>query len=354
MKWIAVLVMILSTLAIAQTTRPAKVTFRDDGIALVNGKPFFPLGIWVYELNTNVMADCHEHQFNTIVGNAIKPDQLDFMQAHGMMAMPIAQGEWLKHGKDHPALLAWCLVDEPEGKLTPEQTKKMYEDLKKSDPNHPIGIDHYLFEALAQYKDSVDFTMTDVYPIVEHRDGLIQNVGVFIDQARKVHDNPNWPHWSYIQDFGGPDTDGGKWAQPLPHEVRCMTFIALVHRAGGILYFSYWPKAPTTWDSITQLNKDVHRIEPWLLARGEEADAKTNVPKVQVRAKKVGAGWMVMAVNTGPEFEDVTYTVEGLGDAKLRDEFDFRSVQSHGGAIHDRIAPFGVKVYLVGDEPKVE
>src|SRR5439155_715384 len=138
----------------------------------------------------------------------------------------------------------------------------------------PIGIDHYLFEALTTFKDACDFSMTDVYPITANRDVPVSHVGLFVDEARRIH-GPNWPHWSYIQIFGGPDTDGGKWAQPLPHEVRCMTFDALVHRANAIMYFSYWPKAPATWASVADLNRELEAsVVPWIVAKdGKEIEA---------------------------------------------------------------------------------
>src|SRR5262249_2216412 len=148
---------------------------------------------------------------------------------------------------------------EPEGRRTPAEIRKEYEELKKKDPDHPIGLDHYLWEGLTQYKDGCDFSMTDTYPILAKRDGIITNVGKFVDEARRIH-GEGWPHWCFIQIFGGADTDGGKWAQPTPQEVRCMTFNALVHRATGINYFSYWPKAPTTWDSVGKLNRDLSRL----------------------------------------------------------------------------------------------
>ena len=47
----------------------------------------------------------------------------------------------------------------------------------------------------------------------------------------------------FVETFGGPDTDFGKWAQPLPHGVWFMAFNALVHRANGILNFPYRPRA---------------------------------------------------------------------------------------------------------------
>ena len=44
----------------------SKVTFDSAGIAMADGKPFFPVGIYVYKLNSDIMADLHEQQFNTI------------------------------------------------------------------------------------------------------------------------------------------------------------------------------------------------------------------------------------------------------------------------------------------------
>src|SRR5207344_2943172 len=123
----------------------------------------------------------------------------DFIHQHGMMCVPFSTDEFLKAGKDHPSLLAWYLQDEPESAHTPAKVREGFEHLKARDSNHPIGLCHYLFEALTQFKDGCDFTMTDVYPILANRDGLIRNVGVFADEARRIH-GENWPHWCYIQD----------------------------------------------------------------------------------------------------------------------------------------------------------
>src|SRR5205814_83954 len=116
--------------------------------------------------------------------------------------------------------------------------------------------------------------------------------------------------------FGGPDTDGGIWAQPLPHEVRFMAFDALIHRANGIMYFSYWPRAAQTWQSIAMLNQDIERLVPWLLAPGEESTSKASNERIEIRARKLKMGaWLVIAANTSVEACDVTINVEGLGDA---------------------------------------
>ena len=137
----------------------------------------------------------------------------------------------------------------------------------------------------------------------------------------------------------------------MPHEVRCMVFIALVHRANGILYFSYWPKAPETWRSIGKLNRDLYRIMPWLTAEGTEAPASAADGAVQVRAKKVGDGWIVLAVNTDHKFSDTTISVEAVGDTSLRMPFENRAFKSSKGKWDERFAPDEEKVYLIGPEP---
>src|SRR4051812_26771291 len=98
------LILCWSQVGFAQTTKPAKVTFRDDGITLINGKPFFPIGIWTYEINTNVLADLHEHQFNVVIGNGFEPRHLDVFYNHGLMAVPPATEEFVKAGVAHPSV----------------------------------------------------------------------------------------------------------------------------------------------------------------------------------------------------------------------------------------------------------
>ena len=316
--WLSGLLFLLPHALQAQGTH---VSFDANGVAQVNGKPFFPVGIWLYDMTGAVLADIHEQQFNTVILHSpdIHRDRLKTLEEHGLMAICQVTDEWFPAAKDSPVLLSWYLSDEPEGHGgTPADLRAQYLQRKQADPDHPFGLDHFLFEALDKYKDACDYTMTDVYPITRNRDVPITHVGLFMDQARKVHQNPNWPHWTFIQIFGGPDTEGGKWAQPLPHEVRCMTYLALVHRAGGILYFSYWPKAPQTWASIGTLNREIHRLTPWLAAPGKEMQARSSDAAVQVRARQVGKGGVLIAVNTGPAFMDTEVTLPGLKAGRLR------------------------------------
>lgn len=334
---------------------PTTVKFNSDGVALVNGRPFFPIGIYCYNLTSDIMADLHERRFNTIVNivTGFEMSQLDFIYQNGLMTVVPYTPEWVAAAKDHPSLLAYYLTDEPEGHGDAvEKERQKYLALQKDDPNHPGGLCHYLFSAIERFKDACDFTMSDVYPVTANRDTPLANVGIHIDEAHRVHGR-FWPTWAWIQVFGGPETDGGKWAQPLAHEVRCMTYIALAHGATGILYFSYWPKAPETWASLGKLNRELEVITPYLVAPGKENPASCDKGQVQIRARKSENGGVVIAVNTQPTFVEARLKVDGLR-YPVQALFEGRAMETEGGQWKDRFAPYEAHVYLWGRAPKVD
>jgi hypothetical protein len=338
----------------AIAARGSRVAFNDDGIALVDGKPFFPIGVFTYNIDPTVLAELHEVQCNTVL-HSFNPDQLDLLHQHGLMAVCETSEPWIKAAKDHPALLAWYLTDEPENRgVTPESEHKRYIDLKKTDPNHPIGLCHTSFEALTKFKDACDFTMTDIYPITKNRDTNIMGVSIMMDEARRIH-GQGWPQWTYIQTFGGPESDGGVWAVPLPHEVRFMTYQALVHRATGILYFSYWPQQPRTWQSLATLNHEIQTLVPRLVAPGHDAMLKADDTNIQVRqrvANKNDTG-LVIAINTTPKFVQTTLHLQQGAD-KIITPFEARTINpSPKGELIERFSPYGVHVYTWGPEPNV-
>jgi hypothetical protein len=354
---LVIAVLLHSTAARAEGS---KVSFNAEGIALVDGKPFFPIGVFTYEITPEVLAELREVRANVVL-NGFKPDQLDLLHQHGLMAVCPPSAEWIKAAKDHPALLAWYLTDEPENRgLTAEAEKKNYVDLKAQDANHPIGLCHTAFEALTTFKDACDFTMTDIYPISAKRDQNIMGVSLMMDEARRIHGQA-WPQWTDIQTFGGPETDNGVWAVPLPHEVRFMTYQALVHRATGILYFSYWAKQPRTWQSLAGLNRELHQFVPRLIASGEDAMLKADNESVQVRMRTLNpaAGTsqksgLIIAINTTPKAVQTAIHLEReLPDLEV--PFEQRTAKPTAQrTISERFAPYGVHVYLWGPEPEIK
>src|SRR5436305_973152 len=93
----------------------SKVEFDHKGVAFLDGKPFFPIGLWVYDAMPNVLQDMQTKHFNAVVGNGFKPGDIDNIYKAGFMFAPLVTDEFVAAAKDHPGLLAWFLSDEPEG-----------------------------------------------------------------------------------------------------------------------------------------------------------------------------------------------------------------------------------------------
>ena len=357
---LARLLSLVSLLAVCSLTPavaapPAsQVKFNDEGIALVDGKPFFPIGVFTYNIDPTVLAELREVHCNTVV-YGFNPDQLNLLHDHGLIAICQTTEPWIKAAKDDHALLACYLTDEPENRgVTPEGERQRYLDLKKLDPNHPIGLCHTAHWALDKYKDACDFTMTDIYPITKDRDKNIMGVSIMMDEARRIHGQA-WPQWTFIQTFGGPEADQGVWAVPLPHELRFMTYQALVHRATGLLYFSYWPQQPRTWQSLAALNREIQSLIPRLVAPGSESMLTADDPDIQVRqrATRDNKSGVIIAINTKPKFAQTTIHLSS-SPPELSAPFEGRTPTiRQKNQLVERFSPYGVHVYTWGPEPNV-
>src|SRR5262249_34915812 len=224
---------VLLFLALPIFAAPAsKVTFDAAGNTLINGKPFFPIGIFSYSPDTAALDDMRKNGFNTIVATTEnhRPEHLDLMFSYGLRIICPPTDQWLEAARKHPGLLAWYLADEPEGHgQTPASLREKYLQLKQKDADHPVALDHFLLDSLSQYTNCADLTMTSYYPLLAGGGPALENSAVYLERSREIHGR-NWPHWPFIQIFGGTNTDGGKWKQPEPDEVRCLVYIALVHR----------------------------------------------------------------------------------------------------------------------------
>src|SRR6266576_788828 len=115
--WIYAIWLIVFTVPLCTAGPPpaSRVSFNEEGIALVDGKPFFPIGVFTYNLDPRVLAELREVHCNTVL-HGFNPDQLNLLHDHGLMAVCETSEPWIKAAKDHPALFAWYLTDEPENR----------------------------------------------------------------------------------------------------------------------------------------------------------------------------------------------------------------------------------------------
>jgi hypothetical protein len=107
---------------------------------------------------------------------------------------------------------------------------------------------------------------------------------------------------------------------------------------------------------VTELNKDIERLGPWLLAKGEERKVTSSDGAVEVRAKRLegnAGAWMIIATNSSPKEVRTKLKIDGMADTKLSMPFDRgRTVDAKSGEWSERFPAHDVKVYLAGPEPE--
>lgn len=352
MKYVGALVVALLVVCLI-TSANAAVKFDDKGITRIDGKSFFPIGIFLYDFNNDVLAEVHQQGFNTIIWGASEKD-LPTIKQHGLMWIP--REMQCLDTKDKSSILAWYAIDEPEDRnTTPEQVHEVYKKIRAADPDRPIGICHYNLEQTKRYKDSEDYVMISAYPVDAARkgwQGMVKAVGSYVDFVHG-HRGKSCPVWSIIQTFGGKDTDNGIWALPTPIEMRAMTYSALAHGAQGVLFFSYWPQGGRTWTEVGTVARELHQLTPFLVSPGEEPQITSSDGVVHTRCIKVGKSGIVIAVNTEPTFRSTTISVPKLKLGTLDLPFENRTITPKDRAFTDRFMPYEVHVYQWGETPSL-
>ncbi|NMD02768.1 MAG: hypothetical protein GYA71_05800, partial [Bacteroidales bacterium] len=103
--------------------------------------------------------------------------------------------------KDHPALLAWYIADEPNGYgITPDSLATIYNLIKAMDPWHPVSIVFMApFLSSRKYANSMDIVMADPYPVPDMPVTYTGNVaGTLVQEF-----SGKKPVWIVPQAFGG-------------------------------------------------------------------------------------------------------------------------------------------------------
>ncbi|MBT4611356.1 MAG: hypothetical protein HOC05_15040, partial [Gemmatimonadetes bacterium] len=167
--------------------------------------------------------------------------------------------------RDHPALLAWYISDEPTGHgATPEDLQTSYDIVHDLDPYHPITIVFVNPGKAVDFSGAMDLAMVDPYPIPNGPPGSVAAAvrGLINDLS------PEIPVWMVPQAFGGSEW----WTrEPIGPELRLMSWLGLMEGATGIQYFirhglSGFPKSPVTWAAASQVALEAAALTPALLS----------------------------------------------------------------------------------------
>ena len=280
-----------------------KVTFDRFNRTLVDGKPFFPLGMYFLDITESDIATYTNGPFNCIMPYRFADEaKHNVCAAAGVRviypvnesyeAMDKASPEQrrklekniygkVRRFKDHPAIMAWYLADEirePYSYLLTERNNAIH----ALDADHPTWIVIYEADHVRAFVRGYDVIGMDPYPIGNRTFGR-EKIGIAAGWAKLAQKGmygcrPMW-HVPQAFDWGyyrPAETNDAAVRLPTLAEMRSMTWQAVAAGANGLVFYSFhdllkrdnWPKARVAggWENVCSVAREVKAKEPVLLS----------------------------------------------------------------------------------------
>lgn len=290
-----------------------KVSFDRYNRTLVDGKLFFPLGMYWLGINQADMNIYTNAPFNCLMPYS-KTDiaQLDICEAAGIKVLfPVHKGydeldkaekddkkriseemyaNKVRKFKNHPAVLAWYLADEirePHTYLLNERHDAIHE----LDADHPTWIVIYDTDHVRSFVSGYDVIGMDPYPIGGRGFGRAK-IGIASGWAQQAQKRMYGfrPMWHVPQSFDWgyyrpAETNNPSVRMPDFAEMRSMTWQAVAAGANGLVFYSFhdllkrnWPKERVAggWENVCKVAREVKAKESVILSiPGPEVKSST-------------------------------------------------------------------------------
>jgi len=251
------------------TPSVTRVIFRDDHTFLVDGKPFFPIGLYyaqeeIADPTGNGLAALKAMGFNYIFYNGTNPQEMERITRAGLYIHSRPPGSlasqynllpaFVEKVRTHVPLLLWEMEDEPTlNKVDFEKTKKGCAILRQLDPDHPILVNHDTYisrEDLQRWGSICDIHGFDFYP-VPLKQWWYGSLGLPVIRFSGSHSIavmgqltaawqksvPDKPVLPVLQAFSWDPVKYGKQGYPTPDEERYMAYQVVIDGAKGISFY---------------------------------------------------------------------------------------------------------------------
>lgn len=360
----------------------AKVYIDEKNRLIVDGEPFFPLGIYLGPTEEEHLKRIADAGFNTILcyGYGVENNPEAYMERArkfglkviyslkdfyegtayfpemGKSGLELAK-EYVEKLREHPTLLAWYINDELPISYIPKITE-MYELVKKLDPNHPQFQVLYQIPDLELYYNCTDVMGVDPYPIPSQP---ITMVSDWTSSAVKAMHNAK-PVWVVPQIFD-PSVYNSKMTprEPSYEEKKNMFYQALINGAKGLIAYSYFDllrvsggkDAPLEtfnrrWEEISNIVGEMKQLIPILL-EGEDIpnlQGKTSNGKVILKGIAHQNKLYILVANISTETVSLTIHLPTNGLRSIK-RIDGTPVSQRENKLRDQLKPLEATTYVV-------
>lgn len=242
-----------------------------EGFTRINGRRFFPLGIYLgkgpkqgnWASSPDNLKQIAQAGFNTILSYYYgdRPDAAAYLKsarAQGLQVIysladvydggpgytrlntPAAQtaAGLVAKLKNSPNLLAWYTVDEL-GSGDVFSAGDRYRQMVAADPDHPVYQVNNDLTVLPLFDQTTDIIGTDPYPVSGNQFTSLAQVSDWTEKTAASSSGIK-PVWEALQIFDkNYANDKLPSHPPTLDEMRNMSYQALIHGAKGLMYYAY-------------------------------------------------------------------------------------------------------------------
>ena len=363
---------------------------QENRCLLLNGKPFFPVGICALGLlNSETLKPYQDAGFNTLIrwwgvgrNNPISAalESLEAARGQGlyMIDTPLAflhqrldhrgllvpegmtqavqeMTDFLLAVRNHPAVLAYYGLDEAPGKgPLAEPLQAFLQKVHELDPYHPVYISGGTALGQARY-DFADILGGHIYwcslgakggdnpnVMAQAVEGLFQRVTeprqrpLFIMPQSEITSHSRRPH--------------------TPRERRINVYLALIHGAKSIIYFASPIRHRLTFENMKELSAELHVLMPTLLTRRPPQEITVDpvpptdeLPIVQALLKdRPQGGTLLLAGNSSPYPVQVKWDLSAMGTGiRVSDFLGQKKFRANKGIFADNLESYATRAYLI-------
>ena len=316
-----------------------KVDFDRHGRTIVDGKPFFPIGLYSSRSMVKWLDLYCQGPFNCILPYGLPPDSkaLDPYHAKGIKVIVSVHTDYvgyialngakvrtredecafarryLNAMKDHPALLAWYIADElPPDKVENLRGRNLL--FRAGDPDHPTLAVFDRVDSPADFVEGYDIVAMDPYPIGNAGGRAnIANASIYPAAARAgmfgfriLWQVPQTFDWTWYRPWAAKDYNA---RMPTFEEMRNMNWQAIASGANGLV--GWWfagivshlkgkgknAEFNEAWENVKKAYAEVAAKTQLLLSVEDAPRVSKLPPDVSARTwRKDGILWL-LAVN---------------------------------------------------------
>ena len=380
------------TILCGEAPKTPAVRLREDGVALVGGVPFFPIGVYsVCEREFNGMSldrafeDLKAAGVNTVHSYSDTRGEtfLSAADRHGLKVFAgirKADKAFVEKTRHHPSVLAWYVGDDTSMHAEPFEVYDRSDSVLSADPTRITAQADVMNsgDAVSSYRAFVkttDVFMPEIYPCHDEKRNpdpecvakAVRDMKRFRSDVAEAKDGRPKAIWPIIQYFSG----WSSWHRfPTREELFAMSFATLVHGAQGITWYTYGgfpdPKrnrinrgvtdSPEVWKNFTDLTSRIAALVPALtmpvplqpkpakVISGPERDAFLN-ESVSVSLRRAGCDAYLIAVNGTCQALTAELDLFDRVDGDVEVMWESRAVRPNGTAVLETFAPFAVHVY---------